>query len=352
MAKKAVRQARETDGAAVRLGAATLHHADALSCYAKWEKPTVIISDGPYGLGLFPGESPTHDNLAEEYAPHVAEWSANSEPGTTLHFWNSEVGWATVHPLLQMHGWHYEELSVWDKGIAHIAGNVNGKTIRGYPVVTEVCARYTRRVTLPGPGGLHLPLKEWLRAEWQRSGLPMHQANPACGVANAATRKYLTQCHLWYFPPGEAVAAMAAWCTKHGKKLAPGERPYFSIDGVNPPTAEAWDALRAKWNHTHGVTNVWSEPPVNGDERIRVQEGKKALHANQKPLKLMERQILASTDPGDVVWEPFGGLCSASVAAVRHGRRAYAAEVNGTFFEAAKARLAAEVPPQELRRVA
>jgi site-specific DNA-methyltransferase (adenine-specific) len=59
-----------------------------------------------------------------------------------------------------------------------------------------------------------------------------------------------------------------------------------------------------------------TKPPVNGDERIRGQEGKKALHANQKPLKLMERQILASTDIGDVAWAPFGGLCSASVAAL------------------------------------
>jgi site-specific DNA-methyltransferase (adenine-specific) len=53
----------------------------------------------------------------------------------------------------------------------------------------------------------------------------------------------------------------------------------------------------------------------------------------------MQRQILASTDPGDVVWEPFGGLCSASIAALQVGRRAYAAELNADYFKVAVKRL-------------
>jgi len=195
---------------------------------------------------------------------------------------------------------------------------VNSKTIRGVSVVTELAVRYTRKLTLPDCDGRQILIKEWLRAEWQRSGLPMSQSNEACGVANAATRKYLTQCHLWYFPPGEAVVAMSRWCMKHG---APTDQPYFSIDGKTTPTAEAWDALRSKWTHVHGVTNVWREPPVHGKEHPKgpASLAGKYAHANQKPLALMERQILACTDPGDVVWEPFGGLCSASVAAIRTG---------------------------------
>jgi site-specific DNA-methyltransferase (adenine-specific) len=237
-----------------------------------------------------------------------------------------------------MHGWQYEEAIIWDKGIAHVAGNCNSKTIRGVPVVTEVAVRYTRKSVLHDENGAALPLKEWIRAEWIRSGLPMNQSNEACGVANAATRKYLTQCHLWYFPPGEAIVAMARWCTKCG---FPTKRPYFSVDGINPPSETVWERMRAKWNHTHGITNVWKEPPVHGAERVK-RFGAEVAHANQKPLRLMERQILSSTDIGDVVWEPFGGLCSASVAAVRHGRVAYAAEVREDFFKIACERVRAE----------
>src|SRR5206468_157754 len=127
-----------------------------------------IRADGPYGLGQFPGDPPTPGGLPEWYEPHVAAWSERALPETTLWFWNSELGWATVHPTLVKHGWEYRAAHVWNKGIGHIAGNVNGKTIRGFPVVTELCVQYVRAVQLPTPDGRRLPLKEWLRAEWQR----------------------------------------------------------------------------------------------------------------------------------------------------------------------------------------
>ena len=56
-----------------------------------------------------------------------------------------------MHPVLAEFGWEYVQLIVWDKGLAHIAGNVNGQTIRQFPVVTEVCAFYQRTFTVTGP---------------------------------------------------------------------------------------------------------------------------------------------------------------------------------------------------------
>jgi DNA methylase len=315
-------------------GLVSIEGKDALACYGRWPTPTCIVSDGPYGLGKFPGEPRTHVGLGDWYAPHVAAWSAAAATDCTLWFWCSEIGWATVHPVLELHGWQYEECNVWDKGIAHVAGNCNSKTIRGMPVVTEVAVRYSKRNQLPGSKGESLSIKDWVRHEWQRSGLPMWRANEACSVANAATRKYLTQCHLWYFPPPEAIARMADFCALHG---LPSDRPYFSLDGRTPVTESAWASMRAKWRHVHGVSNVWQESAVHGSERVRARAG--YLHANQKPLSLMSRQILASTDRGDVVWEPFGGLCSASVAALQTGRGAFAAEVNSEYFAQAVRRV-------------
>lgn len=348
MSRRFIGVAKEND-ATLRLGGVALHHGDALKAYETWLPPSVIISDGPYGLGKFPGEPHSPDGLAEWYAPHAAAWAKHAMPHTTLWFWNSEIGWAKAHPALELNGWQYEETVVWDKGIAHIAGNVNSRTIRGLPVVTELAVRYTRKATLNTLQGIELPLKAWLRYEWQRSGLPMSQSNEACGVANAATRKYLTQCHRWYFPPGEAVVSMSHWCTKYG---APTDWPYFSLNGKDLPTAAAWDRMRAKWTHVHALTNVWREPPVHGSERVKSPQGSGYLHANQKPLTLMERQILASSEPGDVVWEPFGGLMSATVAALRVGRRAHAAEVNKVFYKAAEARVRSELSASSAPRAA
>jgi site-specific DNA-methyltransferase (adenine-specific) len=45
------------------------------------------------------------------------------------------------------------------------------------------------------------------------------------------------------------------------------------------------------------------------------------------------------------VWEPFGGLCSASVAAVALGRRAFAAETDPAFADLAVERLERTLQP-------
>lgn len=318
-----------------KVGLVRIELADALTRYESWPAPTVIVSDGPYGLGLFPGDPPTPNELAEWYAPHVAAWARYALPETTLWFWCNEIGWANVHPILARNGWQYRALHVWNKGIGHIAGNVNSKTIRRFPIVTEVCVQYVREVCLPTNDGQRLPIRDWLRYEWQRTGLPFSKTNEACGVKNAATRKYFTQDHLWYFPPPEILERLAIYANKHGK---PTNWPYFSLDGKSLVTSAQWERMRSKWNHSHSVTNVWSEPPIRGAERLKDRKAK-CLHANQKPLSLIERIIAASSNQGDTVWEPFGGLCSAAVVSLKTGRHCISAEINPDYYRLAQARI-------------
>ena len=105
-------------------------------------------------------------------------------------------------------------------------------------------------------------------------------------------------------------------------------------------TAEEVAALRAKWHHEHGVTNVWRQPAVRGRGREKPGGGNKSLHTNQKPSKLMERIIAATSDPGDVVWEP--SAASPPGPSRRSARGdAFAAEHDPEFFALATERLAA-----------
>jgi DNA modification methylase len=307
---------------------------DALACQGEWPDPTVIVVDGPYGVSGFPGDPPDHHGLADWYRPHIEAWSRRASPVTTLWFWCTEVGWASVHPVFEGLGWEYMGCNIWDKGIAHIAGNCNTKTMRRFPAVTEVCVQYTKPATFDIGNGHAISMKEWLRREWQRTGLPLYKTNEACGVRNAASRKYFTQCHFWYFPPVEAMARLVAYANEHG---TPSGRPYFSLDGERSLTGGEWGRMRGKFDLQAGITNVWQEPALRNSERIKVDRS--LGHPNQKPLKLMRRIIQAASDPGDVVWEPFGGLCSASVAALETGRLPFAAEINASYFELAKKRL-------------
>ena len=314
-------------------GGAQVVFGDSLEYCGGWAAPTVIVSDGPYGLRSYPGDPPTPEGLASFYEPHLRRWHELALPSCTLWFWNSEQGWANCHRTIEECGWEFRNCHVWDKGMSHVAGNVNTKTIRKYPVVTEVCVQYVRKNTLVS-GGRVLVLRDWLRAEWARTGLPFALTNEACGVKDAATRKYFSKDHLWYFPPAEAFVRIAAYANGHGK---PEGRPYFAKDDGLPFTGAEWEGMRAKFRCEIGVGNVWHKPPVRGGERLK--NGTAALHMNQKPLEIMEQIIRSTSDSGDVVWEPFGGLCSASVAAMRLGRRAFAAELNPDFYMAAVRRI-------------
>ncbi len=283
----------------------------------------------------FPGDPATAAALPEWYRPHVQWWARRATPETTLWLWNTEIGWANLHTELANAGWEYRSCHVWNKGPAHVAGNANSMTLRKFPVVTEVCVQYVKAPRFDG-NGASLSMQAWLRREWERTGLPLHLANIACGVGNAATRKYLTRDHLWYYPPADAFERMVRYANDHGAATG---RPYFSIDGRRSIGTAQWRRLRAKFHCEVGISNVWEEPPVRGPERVKGFD-MKALHRNQKPLRLVELAIRASTDEGDVVWEPFGGLCPAAVAAHALRRRCVSAELDAAFFRAAAERLA------------
>ena len=298
---------------------------DALECYEGWDPPTVIVSDGAYGILGFQGDTASHADIGAWYEPHIIEWSKYALPCTTLWFWNSEIGWASIHPILEKNGWKYVNANIWNKGKAHIAGNINTSKVRRFPVVTELCVQYVFAPKID-----ELDLQHWLIREWKRTRLPFKKANEACGVKDVAVRKYLTKDHLWYFPPADMFEKMSIYANAYGEDL---EKPFFAPDGLNPLSAKEWATMRAKFNCPVGFTNVWDRPPLKGHERIKIPEGTKAAHLNQKPLDLLEMIIKASSDEGDMVWEPFGGLFSASIAATQLKRKACGSEIMPAYFD-------------------
>lgn len=73
--------------------------------------------------------------------------------------------------------------------------------------------------------------------------------------------------------------------------------------------------------------NVWEFPRV----RFRMDEYEN--HPTQKPESLLERIIKASSDPGDIVMDPFSGSFTTGVVAVRLGRKSIGIDSNKEFFK-------------------
>lgn len=71
------------------------------------------------------------------------------------------------------------------------------------------------------------------------------------------------------------------------------------------------------------------------------------LNTIQKPERLMERLIKASSKPGDLVFDPFCGAGTVPVVCERLGRRFVACEINADYCQIAEERMAKAVNGKE-----
>ena len=81
----------------------------------------------------------------------------------------------------------------------------------------------------------------------------------------------------------------------------------------------------------------WTLPICSGNERIK-KNGKK-VHSTQKPESLLHRILLASTNKGDFVFDPFLGTGTTAVVAKKLGRNYFGIESEKKYFKTAKQRL-------------
>ena len=109
-----------------------------------------------------------------------------------------------------------------------------------------------------------------------------------------------------------------------------------------------YDALKTS-NDDLQMRSDWLLPICSGPERLKDAAGKKA-HPTQKPEALLQRVLLASTNPGDLVLDPFFGTGTTGAAARRLGRRWLGIEREAEYAAAAQARIdkVRPLPPSSL----
>ena len=76
--------------------------------------------------------------------------------------------------------------------------------------------------------------------------------------------------------------------------------------------------------------NVWEIPICSGKERLKDDNGDK-LHSTQKPVELMKRIILTSTNEGDLILDPVAGTGTSGFAASLLNRRFTLIEKNENY---------------------
>ncbi len=103
-----------------------------------------------------------------------------------------------------------------------------------------------------------------------------------------------------------------------------------------------YNAMKAL-NDDLQMRSDWTLPLCTGEERIKKSDGSKA-HPTQKPEALLHRVILSSSNPGDVVLDPFFGTGTTGAVAKRLGRHYIGIEQQKSYIEVALKRLKQVVP--------
>lgn len=96
--------------------------------------------------------------------------------------------------------------------------------------------------------------------------------------------------------------------------------------GKNP--SDFWGKIQEDFD-----SGLWEIP------NVKANHVEKTEHPCQFPVELVERCVLALTDEEDIVFDPYVGVASSLLAAVKHGRRAWGVDRVREYIEIGKVRL-------------
>lgn len=115
----------------------------------------------------------------------------------------------------------------------------------------------------------------------------------------------------------------------------PGKRAYKGPNkgkpsshplGKNP--SDVWEILLRDWER-----EIWEIP------NVKCRHPEKTIHPSQFPIELVERLVLALTDEGDVVFDPFVGVGSAIIAAILQNRKGVGVDKEKVYTDIAYKRI-------------
>ena len=100
-------------------------------------------------------------------------------------------------------------------------------------------------------------------------------------------------------------------------------------------------------------TDVWQFPKVTTGQGLTGQRAsrERTKHPAQFPLAVIERIVKASSNPGDVIFDPFIGSGTTAEAAMRNGRKAVGFEIKSEYIDIAVERLERGIREVELEKI-
>ena len=205
-------------------------------------------------------------------------------------------------PYLDNMGLELRQQIILDKGMRAVSGRAT-KNYKMFPNVTEsilFIIKDNKRF-----------IKPFLKSRQQALGLTAKEINEALGVKSNGGG-------MWSIYTGKNVC-----------EQFPTEKLWNKLSRVlqfNLP----YNKLAQTFNPQMGYTDVWNDIDFYKEKRY---------HPTQKPIKLIERLIAASSNEGDIVLDPFSGCGSTQLSCIDLKRNYIAIELDKQYYETALKRI-------------
>ena len=259
----------------------------------------LIIADPPYFKVI--GEKWDYQWKTEkEYVEWCLEWISEVSRvlrlGGTFYCFGYFRTLALLVPYFDDLGLDLRQQILVDKGMRAVSGRAT-KKYRLFPNTTESILFITK--------DNKKFVKPFLKERQQALGLKSKEINERLGVKSNGGG-------MWSIYTGKNVCEQFPTKELWSKleKVLDFKLPYESVAQT--------------FNPQMGVTDIWRDIDFYKEDRV---------HSTQKPLKLIQRLILASSNEGDIVLDPFAGSGSTAIASLQLRRNYITIEADEAYYK-------------------
>lgn len=271
----------------------------------------LIVADPPY-FKTINEEWDYKWRTEEDYVKWSEEWikelSRVAKPNSSFWLFGYVKILSRLLPIIEKNGFVFRQQIVVDKGMQAVAGRAT-KGYKMFPTTTESIFFFVKN-NQPN-------IKKFLKERQKELGLTAKEINDKLGVKSNGGG-------LWSLFTGENILAQIP-TKERWEKLQ--EILDFKKD---------YDEVNFIFNPQMKLTDVWTDINFYKEERF---------HSTQKPLKLIERIIMASSNEESIILDPFMGSGTTAIAAKKLGRKFLGFEINKEYYEKANKRLIFSLPP-------
>lgn len=305
----------------------------------------LAVVDGPYNMRKADWDKfVSWEAFREFYRPLWEQLDRVLRDNCSLYVFGTFEGLAALKQDLDEMGggWAFASAITLDKG--PVWKQVSNQQARRWPACAEYLLMYAReRVDISalawdGVTREDNTIRAYLNAERERAGVAVREVAEAYQRVTGS-RTVTGMAGHWFGNSQWAcpTAENYHWLRDLFNARGNGAGPYLRREYED--LRREYEDLRYVFNPERGVTDVWDVPICAGKERVKDADGNTA-HVAQKQLSIIRRIIRASSRPGDVVIDPFGGSGTTAVAALLEGREFILIEQDAHYCDIARARIA------------